>query len=119
MLRRLHRFHGVGDAEGRSSNPTLRQNQNREGWGTLLCRCTGKGWGTRRLLNQEMAQLFFRRVKEQGTGLMSDEHFTVDGTLLQAWASQKSFQRKEGDGPEGTWGKGRFSRAGTQDRHAP
>jgi len=72
-----------------------------------------------RLLNQEMAQLFFRRVKEQGTGLMSDEHFTVDGTLLQAWASQKSFQRKEGDGPEGTWGKGRFSRAGTQDRHAP
>src|SRR5438105_11631250 len=46
-----------------------------------------------RLLNQEMAQLFFGRVKEQAVGLMSDEHFTVDGTLLQAWASQKSFQR--------------------------
>ena len=28
---------------------------------------------------------------------MSDEHFTVDGTLLEAWASQKSFQRKDGD----------------------
>jgi transposase len=46
-----------------------------------------------RLLNQEMAQRFFTRVKEQAMGLMSDEHFTVDGTLLQAWASQKSFQR--------------------------
>jgi hypothetical protein len=30
---------------------------------------------------------------------MSDEHFTVDGTLIEAWASQKSFQRKDG-GPE-------------------
>lgn len=28
-------------------------------------------------------------------GLMSDEHFTVDGTVLEAWASLKSFQRKE------------------------
>jgi transposase len=55
-----------------------------------------------RLLNQEMAQLFFGRVKEQAQGFMSSEHFTVDGTLLQAWASQKSFQRKEkgkGKGP--------------------
>src|SRR6266700_4867569 len=61
-----------------------------------------------RLLNQEMAQLFFRRVKEQGTGLMSDEHFTVDGTLLQAWASQKSFQRKQEDGPGGPGGSEDF-----------
>ena len=30
---------------------------------------------------------------------MSDEHFTVDGTLIEAWASQKSFQRKDG-GPD-------------------
>jgi hypothetical protein len=45
-----------------------------------------------------MAQMFFARVKEQATGLMSDEHFTVDGTLLQAWASQKSFQPKEPGG---------------------
>jgi transposase len=61
-----------------------------------------------RLLNQEMAQMFFSRVKEQASGLMSDEHFTVDGTLLQAWASQKSFQRKpEEDGP-GARGGGDF-----------
>ena len=39
---------------------------------------------------------FFRRVVERAAGLMSDEHFTVDGTLIEAWASQKSFQRKDG-----------------------
>ena len=32
-------------------------------------------------------------------GLMSDEHFSVDGTLLQAWASQKSFRPKD-DSPD-------------------
>src|SRR4029079_4254269 len=39
---------------------------------------------------------FFRRVVDRADGLMSDEHFTVDGTLIEAWASQKSFQRKDG-----------------------
>jgi transposase len=55
-----------------------------------------------RLLNQEVAQSFFGQVKQQASGLMSDEHFTVDGTLIEAWASQKSFQRKDnGDsGPD-------------------
>jgi transposase len=51
-----------------------------------------------RLLNQEIARGFFRRVVERAEGLMSDEHFTVDGTLIEAWASQKSFQRKDGSG---------------------
>jgi transposase len=52
-----------------------------------------------RLLNQEVAQSFFGQVKEQAIGLMSDEHFTVDGTLIEAWASHKSFQRKgQGEG---------------------
>ena len=50
-----------------------------------------------RLLNQELARTFFRRVLDQAQGLMSDEHFTVDGTLIEAWASQKSFQRKDDD----------------------
>src|SRR3982074_3708607 len=49
-----------------------------------------------RLLNQEIAPSFFRRVVDRAQGLMSDEHFTVDGTLIEAWASQKSFQRKDG-----------------------
>jgi transposase len=53
-----------------------------------------------RLLNQEIARSFFRRVVERAKDLMSDEHFTVDGTLIEAWASQKSFQRKDG-GPDG------------------
>src|ERR1700694_2339729 len=50
-----------------------------------------------RLLNQELAQQFFARVKVQATGLMSDEHFTVDGTLIEAWASHKSLRRKDDD----------------------
>jgi transposase len=53
-----------------------------------------------RLLNQEIARSFFRRVVDRAAGLMSDEHFTVDDTLIEAWASQKSFQRK-GGGPDG------------------
>ncbi len=37
---------------------------------------------------------------------MSDEHFTVDGTLIEAWASQKSFRRKDGQGkPPGPGGE--------------
>ena len=49
-----------------------------------------------RLLTQDVARSFFRHVVERAQGLMSDEHFTVDGTLIEAWASQKSFQRKDG-----------------------
>jgi transposase len=47
-----------------------------------------------RLLNQELAHSFFAQVKAQAAGLMSDEHFTVDGTLIEAWAGQNSFRRK-------------------------
>src|SRR5262249_36208335 len=47
-------------------------------------------------LNQEVGQEFFRRVLAQAKPHLSDEHFTVDGTLIEAWASQKSFQKKEG-----------------------
>jgi transposase len=50
-----------------------------------------------RLLNQDLAQKFFAQVKQQAAGLMSDEHFTVDGTLIEAWAGQKSFRRKDDD----------------------
>jgi transposase len=69
-----------------------------------------------RLLNQEIARSFFRRVVERAAGLMSDEHFTVDGTLIEAWASQKSFQRKDGP-PDGD---GRNFRGQTRknDTHA-
>src|SRR6202047_4646158 len=50
-----------------------------------------------RLLNQEVARSFFTRVLHQAQPLLSDEHFTVDGTLIEAWASHKSFQKKDDD----------------------
>jgi len=53
-----------------------------------------------RLLKYAIAAGFFARVKKLAEPYLSDEHFTVDGTLIEAWASQKSFQRKDG-GPEG------------------
>lgn len=49
-----------------------------------------------RLLNQDLARGFLRRVVDRAERYMSDEHFTVDGTLIEAWASQKSFQRTDG-----------------------
>ena len=53
-----------------------------------------------RVLNQEVAQEFFGRVLKQAKTYLSDEHFTVDGTLIEAWASQKSFQKKNSDGDD-------------------
>ena len=49
-----------------------------------------------RLLTSEVAQRFFAEVNQQAKRFMSDEHFTVDGTLIQAWAGQKSFRSKDG-----------------------
>src|SRR5881398_176739 len=49
-----------------------------------------------RLLNEEIAESFFQRVLERARPYMSDEHFTVDGTLIEAWASHKSFRPKDG-----------------------
>lgn len=49
-----------------------------------------------RLLAGDIAQAFFARVLAQARqlGLLSDEHFTVDGTLIEAWASLKSFKAR-------------------------
>ena len=51
-----------------------------------------------RLLDGDIADAFFAEVLTaiKADGLLSDEHFTVDGTLLEAWASHKSFKPKEG-----------------------
>jgi transposase len=51
-----------------------------------------------RLLEADVAKQFLVEVVElaRARGLVSDEHFSVDGTLLEAWASLKSYQRKEG-----------------------
>jgi len=58
-----------------------------------------------RLLKEEVAETFFQQVLERARPFMSDEHFTVDGTLMEAWASQKSFRPKDGtEKPPGTGG---------------
>ena len=51
-----------------------------------------------RLLDGDIAEAFFAEVLAaiKDDGLLSDEHFTVDGTLLEAWASHKSFKPKGG-----------------------
>jgi IS5 family transposase len=50
-----------------------------------------------RLLEGDVAEKFFQLVLTQArvVDLISDEHFSVDGTLIEAWASHKSFQRKD------------------------
>jgi transposase len=52
-----------------------------------------------RLLEGAVAEEFFSLIVNQARRkrLLSDDHFTVDGTLIEAWAGQKSFQRKGDD----------------------
>lgn len=53
-----------------------------------------------RLLNEAVARSFFGKVLvlAEWQGLVSGEHFTVDGTLIEAWASLKSFVPRDGSG---------------------
>jgi transposase len=54
-----------------------------------------------RFLEGEVSKKFFAAAVERArdAGLLSDDHFTVDGTLIEAWASQKSFRPKDPDAP--------------------
>ena len=56
-----------------------------------------------RLLDGDIAAAFFDavRIHADTTRLLSDEHFTVDGTLLEAWASHKSFKPRDTPPPDG------------------
>jgi transposase len=67
-----------------------------------------------RLLEGDVAQRFLVAVLEQPrvTALLSSEHFSVDGTLVAAWASAKSFKPRDGSGPPAGPG-----RNGEQDFH--
>jgi IS5 family transposase len=70
-----------------------------------------------------VAEAFFRQVSGQAraAGLLSDEHFTVDGTLLEACAGQKSFRPKDGQdsGGSGSGGGRDFrSERRTNETHA-
>jgi len=74
-----------------------------------------------RMLAAGVAEGFFAAVVRQAdtSGLLSREHFTVDGTLLEAWASQKSVRRKGDDGapPNAPPGGGPVGRNTSADFH--
>jgi len=57
-----------------------------------------------RLIKHEVVRALFGQVMEQAkrARLLSDEHFSVDGTMIRAWASHKSFVRKDGPPPPGS-----------------
>jgi transposase len=60
-----------------------------------------------RLMQFEVASAFFQATREiaERAGLMSKEHFTVDGTLIEAWASMKSFRPKDDQDPPASGGR--------------
>jgi transposase len=62
-----------------------------------------------RLMAGEVSQKFFERVVEQARAaqLLDDEHFTVDGSLIEAWASRSSFEKKKDPPQRGTGARGR------------
>lgn len=73
-----------------------------------------------RLLNGDIAAKFFASVLNlpQVKGLLSSEHFSVDGTLIEAWASMKSFVAKDGGDPPSDQGEGGHrSRNAERDFH--
>ncbi len=65
-----------------------------------------------RLLDGDIARGFLAAVVEQAKkqGLLSDEHFTVDGTLLEAWASMKSYQERKDPPQKGSGSRGKLLR---------
>jgi IS5 family transposase len=71
-----------------------------------------------RLLKGDVAQAFFDRVLAQAREhrLLSNEHFTVDGTLIEAWAGHKSFRPKD-ESDDGD-GENFHGRKRTNDTHA-
>lgn len=71
-----------------------------------------------RLLTNEVVEAFFAEVMALADekGLLSKEHFSVDGTLIQAWASQKSFRPKDGSDDQTPSGGGRNAQADWKGR---
>jgi len=66
-----------------------------------------------RLMKGDVAQRLLEQIIEQARahGLLSEEHFTVDGTLLQAWANRRSFKEKDPNTVVGTgWGGSKLLR---------
>src|SRR5882757_5443490 len=59
----------------------------------------------------------FTSAKKRAKPFMSDDHFTVDGTLIQAWASHKSFRPKDSSDDEGGDGSNFHGRKRSNDTH--
>jgi transposase len=70
-----------------------------------------------RLQEGDIAQKFFEAIGRQAfeKNLLSDEHFTVDGTLLEAWASKRSYQKKEEPPERGSGSRGEILRRDTHE----
>ena len=66
-----------------------------------------------RLLEHAVVEAFFTEIMRvaDAKGLLSKEHFSVDGTLIQAWASHKSFRPKDGSNDQTPSGPGRNAQA--------
>ncbi len=66
-----------------------------------------------RLLEHAVVEAFFTEIMQlaDAKGLLSKEHFSVDGTLIQAWASHKSFRPKDGSNDQTPSGPGRNAQA--------
>jgi transposase len=69
-----------------------------------------------RLLDQEISRKFFEQILKQAKKrqILSSEHFTVDGTFIEAWASQKSFKRKDDQDPPAPGAGGKNEKADFQ-----
>lgn len=82
-------FVGLGMEDGPWDHSTYTQNRDR-------------------LIEHEVVKELFARVIDQArkAGLLSSEHFSVDGTLIRAWASHKSFVPKDGPPPDKTGSRG-------------
>lgn len=82
-------FVGLGMEDGAWDHSTYTQNRDR-------------------LIEHEVVKELFARVMDQArrAGLLSSEHFSVDGTLIRAWASHKSFVPKDGPPPDKTGSRG-------------
>ena len=85
----LRWFVGLGMEDGAWDHSTYTQNRDR-------------------LIEHDVVKELFARVMDQArkAGLLSSEHFSVDGTLIRAWASHKSFVPKDGPPPDKTGSRG-------------
>lgn len=74
-----------------------------------------------RLLEGDVSRRFFELILAQAeqAGLTSDEHFSVDGTLIEAWASHKGFRRKDGTDDDNADGTGRIQVAVSTGKSVP